>query len=200
MGSWARAVGAGVIVATTVTASSVGAGGRGVRAPLECSRGGGQLFTSSVTAPQQQPAGSTYTLRIDSVPSGVISHTGLYYLHDMATDYILPAGTEVVPGSAHFVQGTGTTNVMPGARVWPERGMLRVMLPAHVDNGSGYTPPSVELQLRVTAAAGASLSLSLAQVRVAARVFLLGDLNTECNPNPRPYVLATTRVTPAPSP
>jgi hypothetical protein len=198
MGSRSRACGLG-IVASLGVASPVGAEST-VRAPLQCSRGpGGQFFTASVTAPSSQPEGSTYTVRIDSVPSGEITHTWLRYVHDMATDYLLPAGTVFVPGSAHFVPRTGTANVLPGARVWHENGLLRVVLPAHVDNGSGYTPPSVELQLRVTAARGARLSLKLAQVRVAANVLLLGDVHTDCNPDPRSYVLATTVVTPAAS-
>ena len=115
----------------------------------------------------------------------------------MATDYLLPAGAQYVQGSAHFVPGTGTANVLEGARVWQEGGMLRVVLPARVENGSRYTPPSVEFQLRVVAARGSRLSLRLAQVRVLANALLLGDQRTECNPNPRSYVLATTLVAPA---
>ncbi len=167
-----------------------------VHVPLECSKGGkGQLFTAAVTAPSAQPEGSTYTVRIDSFGSGEVSHPGLHYIHDMATDYLLPAGAEYVQGSAHFVPGTGTANVLEGARVWQEGGVLRVVLPARVENGSRYTPPSVEFQLRVVAARGSRLSLRLAQVRVLANALLLGDQRTECNPNPRSYVLATTLVT-----
>jgi hypothetical protein len=171
-----------------------------VRGPLDCSRGpDGQFFAALVTAPSTQPEGSTYTVRIGSLPSGEISHMGLYYIHDMATDYLLPAGAVYVPGSAHFVPHTGTANVLPAARVWYDSGLLRVVLPAHVANGSGYTPPSVEFQLRVTAAVGAQLPLRLARVRIAASVFLLGDLLTDCKPDPRSSVLATTLVTPAAS-
>jgi hypothetical protein len=167
-----------------------------VRAPLHCSRGGGQSFTAAVTAPSTQPEGSTYVVRIDSVPSGAIARTGLHYIHDMETDYVLPAGAAYVAGSAHIVPQTGTANVLPGARVSYEGGMLRLVLPAHVENGSGYTPPSVEFQLRVTAANGARLSLRLGQVRVMANALLLGDVRTECNPTPRSNVLATTVVAP----
>ncbi len=183
------------IVAALGLAGRVGFAGT-VRAPLQCSKGGGgTFFTAAVTAPSTQREGSTYTVRIDSFGSGEISHVGLHYIHDMATDYLLPAGAEYVSGSAHFVPDTGTANVRAGARVWYESGMLRVVLPARVDNGSRYTPPSVEFQLRVTAASGSRLSLRLAQVRVVANALLLGDQRTVCNPNPRSYVLATTQVT-----
>jgi hypothetical protein len=184
------------IAGSLVTAGPVPAEST-VRAPLECSRGPDrQFFSAAVTAPSTQPEGSTYTVRIDSVPSGEIKHAGLQYIHDMATDYLLPAGAAYVPGSAHFVPRTGSANVLPGARVWYEGGMLRVVLPAHVANGSSYTPPSVELALKVNAPGGARLSLRLVQVRVVANGLLVGDLLTECNPTPRPYVLTTTQVTP----
>lgn len=197
MGWSSRGVAAAWIVASLSAPTSVGAESI-VRGPLDCSRGpDGQSFATLVTAPSTQPEGSTYTVRLGGLPSGEIKHTGLYYIHDMATDYLLPAGAAYVPGSAHFVPNTGTANVLPAARVWQESGLLRVVLPAHVVNGSGYTPPSVEFQLRVTAAVGAQLPLRLARVRVDAKVFLLGDLRTDCNPDPKSSVLAMTRVTPA---
>jgi hypothetical protein len=200
MGSWSRGLAAAWILGSLATPTSVGAESI-VRGPLDCSRGpDGQSFTALVTAPSTQPEGSTYTVRIGSLPSGEITHIGLYYIHDMATDYLLPAGAVYVPGSAHFVPHTGTANVLPAARVWHDSGLLRVVLPAHVANGSGYTPPSIEFQLRVTGAAGAQLSLRLARVRIAAKVFLLGDVLTDCRPDPRAPVLATTLVTPAVSP
>jgi hypothetical protein len=199
MGSWSRAVAAAWIVGSLAAPTSVGAETT-VRGPLDCSRGPDrQFFTALVTAPSTQPEGSTYTVRIGGAPSGEITHMGLYYIHDMATDYLLPAGAVYLPGSAHFVPRTGTANVLPAARVWYESGLLRVVLPAHVANGSGYTPPSVEFQLRVTAVVGAQLPLRLAGVRIAASVFLLGDLHTDCKPDPRSSVLATTLVTPAAS-
>jgi hypothetical protein len=195
MGPQARAGATAIsIVAALVLAGRVGLAAT-VRAPLQCSQGGaGQVFTATVTAPSTQPQGSTYKVRIDSSGSGEIRHAGLHYIHDMATDYLLPAGTEYVPDSAHFVPETGTANVRAGARVWYEDGMLRVVLPARVENGSRYTPPSVEFQLRVTAASGSRLSLRLGQIRVVANALLLGDKRTECNPNPRSNVLATTLV------
>lgn len=188
-----------LVTASLMTALTVSAENM-VRAPLVCTRGpGGQYFNAAVAVPPTATEGSTYTLRIDSTPSGLISHTGLNYIHEMSTDYVLPAGATYVPGSARFVTATGTTNARPGARVWHDRGVIHVVLPAHIDNGSGYTPPSVELQLQVTAAAGSRLAIQLAQVRVTANVFLLGDLETSCDPNPKPYVLRSTLIVPAAS-
>lgn len=196
MRSRARAGLALAIAGALLTAAPAGLAGT-VRAPLECSHGGGgQFYTATVTAPSTQPEGSTYVVRIDSVPSGAIARTGLHYIHDMETDYVLPSGATYVPGSAHVVPHTGTANVLPGARVGYQNGTLRLVLPARVENGSGYTPPSVEFQLRVTASRGARLSLRLGQVRVVANALLLGDVRTECNPAPRLYVLATTLVAP----
>jgi len=189
------------LVATSLLAAQAVAGGTTVRAPLACTPGAGdQYFTANVTLPAEAVEASTYTVRIDSAPSGTISHTGLRYLHDLATDYVLPRGATYVAGSARIVPGTGTANVTPGARVWHEAGMLHVLLPGTVENGSSYTPPSVEVQLKVAAAAGAKLPVKLSQVRATANVFLLGDMKSSCDPTPKPYVLGTTTVTKAASP
>jgi hypothetical protein len=195
MGSKAGALAfAAASLATAFTAWAVPAA-TVVRAPLACSRGPrDQYYVAAVTVPSVAPEGSTYTLRIDNVSSGVISHVGLRYIHDMSTDYVLPTGTTFVPGSAHFVAHTGSANVLPGARVWHEDGVVHVVLPAHVDNGSSYTPPSLELALKVVAPAGARLSFKLLQIRVTANAFLVGNLETHCDPVPKPLVLGTTLV------
>jgi hypothetical protein len=170
----------------------------GVKVPIVCSRGpSGQTFAAWVSVPSVAAEHATYRVRIDSVPSERLSKTGLNYIHGMWTDYVVPAGARYVEGSAHLVPGTGTANVRAGARVWHDRGTIHMWLPAHVPNGSGYTPPSVEYDLEVLAPAGTSLPLAFARYRVSANVFLLGDLDVTCEPSPRPYPLARTVVTPA---
>jgi hypothetical protein len=169
-----------------------------VRAPLLCSRGpSGQHFDVLLTLPRTAPEASIYSVRIDGVDSGKISHTGLNYIHDMSTDYLLPSGATYVPGSARIVPNTGTANVAAGAYVRHEAGMIRVVLPGHVDSGSSYTPPSVELRLKVAAPAGTALALKLLEYRVTANAFLVGDVLTTCEPSPKPYTLGATLVTAA---
>jgi hypothetical protein len=184
------------VIAWTASLGAAGADARiAVKVPMVCSRGPDtQYFNALVTAPATAAAGSVYTIRIDSVPSAKISGTGLNYLHEMLTDYFLPRGASFVVGSARIVPDTGTENVRAGARVWNEGGFVRIYLPAHVDSGSSYTPPSLEFQVKATASAGTSLPLQFVQHRLTANVFLLGNLHVVCNPNPTPYTIATTRV------
>lgn len=185
-----------LLAATLTTATNLGAATSTVMVPIVCSRGpSGQSFHAVVTMPATQPVGSRFTVRIDSVPSAKLSHTGLNYIFDMATDYVVPTGTTYVDGSARVVPNTGTSNVRPGARAWHDAAGIHTLLPAHVDNGSGYTPPSVEFELEVTAAAGTALALQLGQVRVAANVFLLGDLRTTCTPTAAPRNTIGTTLT-----
>ena len=172
-----------------------------VRAPLVCSRGpSGQRFEAVVTQPPTAAEGSTYTVRVDGAASGTISHFGLNHIRDMATDYLVGAGATYVPGSARIVPGTGTPNVAEHARVTHEAGLVRLVLPDRVESGSSYTPPSIELRLRVDAPAGASLALALREYRVTANAIVVGDLLTTCKPQPTPYPLATTVVTAAAPP
>ncbi len=183
-------------IASALTVSAPLAAGTTVRIPLTCTRGpSGQEHVVGVSAPVSVAAGATYTVRIDGVPSGKISHTGLNYIFDMSSDYALPSGTTYVPGSAHIVPRTGTPNVAGSARVGYEGGMVRIVMPGHVESGSSYTPPSIEFQLKATAAAGATLGLAFSQYRVKANAFLVGDVNTTCDPRPKPYVIANTKVT-----
>lgn len=201
MRSWSWSVGfpVAVLVSALVTSRTAGAP-RAVKVPIKCSRGpSGQSLHVVVTQPSSQATGSRFTVRFDSVPSGTISHTGLNYIFDQATDYLLPPGARYVEGSARIVPDTGTTNVRAGARAWREGATLHVLLPAQIENGASYTPPSVEVELEVTAAAGATLPIKLEQYRVAANVFLLGDLRTTCDPEPAPYTLGTTLVASPPA-
>lgn len=186
--------------ALVTTVTSAAPAPRPVRAPLVCSRGpSAQWFTGVVTMPSSQPEGSIFAVRIDGVSSGKISHAGLNYIHDMATDYLVPAGTSYVKGSARLVPGTGTPNVRGRARAWGDAAGIHVLLPNRVENGSGYTPPSVEFQVEIGAPAGTRLALKLRRYQVTANVFLVGDLHTTCAPNPSPYTIGVTRVDARPS-
>jgi hypothetical protein len=168
-----------------------------VTGPLVCSRGpSAQSFQTVVTMPSSLPAGAVLGVQIDGVPSGKISHMGLNYIHDMTTEYLVPAGTRYVEGSAHLVPGSGTPNVRAGARAWGARGVIHLVLPAHVENGSSYIPPSLAFDAQITAPAGAVVSLKFDRYEVTANVFLLGDLHTVCGPHPRPYTIGVTRVAP----
>ena len=181
---------AGGLVSTTSVA-----GGRAVKAPLVCSRGpSGQAFQAIVTLPAAQATGTRFTVRIDSFSSGKVSHFGLNYIFDMATDYHVPAGTKYVEGSARIVPDTGTANTRSGARVWHDAKGIHQLLPARVENGGSYTPPSLEFQLEVTALAGTELSLKFSRSRVSANVVLLGNIDTTCVPQPAPFTIGRTRT------
>jgi hypothetical protein len=173
-----------------------------VRAPMVCSRGpGGKQFSVALTLPRTAEQSSTYTVRIDGVPSGEISAFGLNHIRDMATDYTIPPGATYVPGSARVIPGTGTPNVATGARVWYEPGLIKMALPGRVESGSSYTPPAIEFQLAASAPAGASLPLDFFEYRVTANAIIVGDVLTVCKPTPKPYPLGATLVTPkAPPP
>ncbi len=166
-----------------------------VRAPLECSRGpGGQTWSAVVTLPEVQASGSRFTVRIDSAPSGTLSYLGLNYITDMTTDWVVGPGARVVEGSVRVVADTGTPNVRPGARAWHDAAGVHLVLPARVEKGDGYTPPSVEIDLEVTAAPGGAVTVLFDRQSVTANAIVIGDLRTVCVPRSRPYVLGTVRV------
>jgi hypothetical protein len=163
---------------------------------LLCSKGpGGARFEFDVTIPSRAEAGSTYEIRIDGVSSRKISHFGLNYLHDMTVEYVLPAGASYVEGSAQFVAGTGTANVLVGRRLTYRRGVLTMLLPGKVENGTDYTPPSVRLQLRAIGAPGDWAWVSFRQYRLTANALLVGDVAVSCDPIPNPYPVGTTLIT-----
>jgi hypothetical protein len=171
--------------------------GTAVTVPLDCNHGpSSQTYRLSITVPDQIAHGERYKIRIDSTPSGTISHTGLNYIRDMTTDFALPAGATYVAGSLRVVPGTGTTNVASTAKVSKVGDLIRFSLPAHVENGGSFTPPSIELEVEATAAAGAKLAVKFSQYRVTANAIFVGDVDTTCNPKPQPYALATTTVIP----
>jgi hypothetical protein len=175
--------------------------GAAVTAPMTCSRGpGGASFHTAVTMPASLPTGSTFTVRIDGVSSGTISHFGLNYIYGITIDYLLPTGTRYVEGSARIVPDTGTENVRPGARAWRDAAGIHMTLPARVDNGSSYTPPSMEFAVTIEAAAGKVVALQFDHYEVMASAMFVGTVSTTCEPNPKPYALAQLRVTPATTP
>lgn len=166
-----------------------------VRCPMVCSRGpSGQRFEAVVTMPTVAQRGSILAVRIDAKSSGKISNSGLNYIHDMSTDYLIPSGASYVAGSAQIVPETGTKNVRPHARVWHDAGKVHLVLPGRVENESHYTAPSIAFELKVGAAPGSLLALKFEHYEVVANVFLLGELRSRCDPQPKPYTLAVTRV------
>jgi hypothetical protein len=178
------------------TASAAGAGTTTrVTGPMACTRGpSGQRFDIVVSAPPSVPEGTVYTVRLDGTASGKLTGTGLNYLHDMSTSYMVPAGSTYVPGSARVVPGSGSENVRAAARATHEGGVVRLTLPARVAKGDEYTPPSLEFQVKA-GAAGASLSVGFLEHRLQVNAFLVGDLQVVCAPAPTPFPLAVTRVT-----
>jgi|SRR5579859_4875326 len=163
--------------------------------PIECSHGpAGQHQEVAITSPASVRPGQTYTVRIEEGPSGKISYTGLHYIFDMSYDWLIPSGTRLIEGSAHVVPNTGTPNVRPGARVFRTGDSVRLVLPAHVEDGSSYTPPAFEFELIVTATPGATLRHAFSQYRVTANAFLVGNVETTCQPVPQPFTASVTRV------
>jgi hypothetical protein len=164
--------------------------------PLLCSKGpSGTLFQFDVTIPSRAEAGSTYEIRIDGVNSRKVSHFGLNYLHDMTVEYILTPGASYVEGSAQFVAGTGTANVLVGRRVTYHGGVLTIVLPGKVENGTDYTPPSVRLRLVASGSPGDWAWVAFKQYRLTANAFLVGDVAVSCDPTPKPYPVGTTLIT-----
>jgi hypothetical protein len=167
--------------------------------PLVCTKGpSDQKHQVAVTAPASAAQGSTFHVRIDGMNSGKISHVGLNYIFDMGYEWVIPRGTQLVAQSARIVPGTGSENVRKGARVAHKGSVVSVILPARVENGSNYTPPSFEFDLKVTAPAGETIAQAFKGYRVTANAFLVGDVYTTCDPKPKPFPVATTKVEAAP--
>lgn len=168
-----------------------------VRLPMTCSRGpGDQWFQATVSMPPTSTQGSTITVRIDSNPSGRVSHLGLHFLHGMRTDYRISAGAQLVDGSLRLVPGTGTPNVTASARLWRDGSGVHLLLPAQVANGASFTPPSVTFDLRVDATSPAQVFVEFTHYEVMADVVILGDIRTTCDPRSRPAMIGATRVVP----
>lgn len=183
----------GLVVLAALTMASAAAR---VTLPLVCDKGpSGQRFDVGVTVPSSVEAGAVYTIRLDGSNSGKISHLGLNYLHDMTVEYVLPAGTSYVEGSARLVAGTGTPNVLAGPRLWHHAGIVTMRLPGKVDNGTDYTPPSITLQVRAVGAPGSSAVLGFKHFQLQANAFLVGDVAVSCDPAPKPYPIGATLIT-----
>ncbi len=166
--------------------------------PIECTKGpSDQKHKVFVSVPATTTVGSTIKVRIDGVNSGKISHTGLNHIFDMGYEWGVPKGTELVEGSLKIIPGTGTENVRKGARVGHKGGVISMLLPARVESGGNYTHPSMEFELKVTAAAGPKISQVFRRYKVTANAFIVGDVKTTCDPRPKPYHLAATKVEPA---
>jgi hypothetical protein len=166
--------------------------------PLNCSHGpSGQQQNVTIAAPTSVVEGATYTVRVDGANSGKISHSGLNYIFDMSYEWLVPTGARYVEGSARIVPNTGTENVRPGARVTQASGVVTMVLAARVDDGANYTPPAFEFELAATAPAGSTITQTFARYGVTANAFLVGNVKTVCEPIPRPFPVAATRVEPA---
>jgi hypothetical protein len=190
---WARRT---ALAVSLVVLAAIGgpAGAESVAPLLVCSRGpGGQRFHAGVTAPSHADAGSIYSVRIDGVDSGEISNLGLNFIHDMTVDYLLPAGA-YVDGSAQIVAGTGTANVRAGAGLSSRGGTLEMVLPAKVENGTRYTPPSMQFQLRAIGPPGSPVVVSFSRFRLRANAIVVGDVDVSCEPTPKPYPVGTTLI------
>ncbi|HEY3595071.1 MAG TPA: hypothetical protein VGL13_14400 [Polyangiaceae bacterium] len=182
------------LVATGMFAGSTARAGR-VVIPLLCSRGKGEHnYEVSLTAPAQVAPGAVFTVRVDGASSGTISHPALRYVHDMTYEYVVPSGTSYVEGSARLIGGTGSPNVRAGARVYHGDDVITLFLPARVEDGSSYTPPTFEFQLRALASPGTDIAHSFAAYRITANAIVVGDLKASCDPTPKPYPVAITRV------
>jgi hypothetical protein len=183
------ALGAGFVVLAAICGP---AGAESTAPPLVCSQGpAGQRFHAGVTMPAQAEAGSIYAVRIDGVSSGKVTHFGLNYIHDMTVDYVFPASA-YVEGSAQLVPGTGTANVIAGANLSYGAGLLEMNLPGKVGDGSQYTPPSVQFQLRASGAPGSPTRVSFSRFRLRANAIVVGDVDVSCEPTPKPYPIGTT--------
>jgi hypothetical protein len=181
-------------IATLLVPFDASAGTK-VTGPLDCTRGpSGQMFHVIVTMPSQVEEGARFAVRVDGVGSGTISHTGLRYIHDMTSDYLIPSGTVLVPGSLKIVPKTGSANVAGSASIAKVGNVIRLTLPGHVENDSSYTSPSFELELEPKSAVGSKVVFQFSSYHVMAKAFIVGDVETTCTPKPQPFTLATATI------
>jgi len=170
-----------------------------VSVPLVCSGGPNFTYRAVVSMPTSAASGSTITVRIDSGFSEKLSHGGLNFMHHVVTDYVIPQGASYVDGSARVVAGTGTSNARVGARAWHDARGIHMALPARIDNGTEYSPPTLEFSLRVDGPPGTRLPLRFGHYEVTANVFLLGDLHMACDATPKVATMGELEVV-SPSP
>lgn len=197
MGTWSKAA-AGAIVAVSMSWAAVPSAGTNVTVPLTCNKGpSGQVCRVNVNLPSTVEEGATFTVRIDGNNSGKISHTGLKYIYNMTTELRLPDNASYVAGSGRIVPDTGSANARPGARVTQSGRTIAMVLPAHIEDGQDFTPPSFEFKLTATGTAGSKIVQKFNQYRVTANAIIIGDVQTVCDPNPKPYSIGTTTITAA---
>jgi hypothetical protein len=166
-----------------------------LRIPLHCTRGpADQERRVAIAVPAAARTGALYRVRVEGTDSGPISHFGLNYIYDMTDEWLVPAGARYVEGSARVVPGTGSENVRPGARAFHQGNAIVMAMPARVDSGSSYTPPSFEFVLQATALPGATILQTFDRFTVKANAFLVGDIAAVCEPSPRPFPVAVTKV------
>lgn len=188
----------GILLGTATEGSA--AGTRAV-IPIACSHGPeDQKHQAVVTVPDSAAPATVFKVRVDGVDSGKISHTGLNYIFDMTYEWMVPPGTAIVDGSARIVPNTGTANVRGGARISVKGNVVQMVLPAHVEDGSRYTPPSFEYELKVQAAAGTTVSQKFKSYRVMANAVVIGNVETTCDPKPRPFPVGKTKIEKAEAP
>lgn len=184
---------AAALLAASALVAAAPADAGSMSIPLVCTKGpDGQSYQIAPQVPASAQAGSTYWVQIDGVSSGKISQTGLNYIFDMSYDYLLPSGARYVDGSAQIVAGTGSENARKGAKITHRNGIVTMTLPAHVDEGSAYTPPSFKLQL-TAGAGGSAAKIAFKQYRVTANAFIVGDVHASCDPTPSPFTVGTTK-------
>jgi hypothetical protein len=113
----------------------------------------------------------------------------------MSVDYVLPAGVAYVEGSARLVPGTGTPNVLEGARVFRRGGIVTMILPGRVANGTDYTPPSFSVKVRATGSPSEAAVVAFNRYELKANAFLVGEIAVTCDPTPKPYPVGATMIT-----
>lgn len=179
-------------IAVTAVLGVADGGPSAHRIPLECSRGKKhQIYEAAVAFAPQTQLGSRFTVRIDGASSGKLQNKGLKYIFDMTTDFRLAGPASIIAGSPRILPDTGSANVREGARIWSDSREIHLQLPAHVEKGDAYTPPSIEFDVDASGAKGAEFEIQFDRYWLRVRAVLLGELKTVCNPTPRPYTLAT---------
>ena len=83
----------------------------------------------------------------------------------------------------------------PGAHVWHDGNGIHLILPTHIANGSTYTPPSVELRLRVNGPPRGNIQIKFVHYAVTVNVVVLGDVHATCAPAGGPHPIGTIQVT-----
>ncbi len=165
--------------------------GAWVQTPMSCTRGGDSRYLAFVTAPSTVKPGERFTVRLASANSGKLDNRGLHYIHDMTTELGIVGGEAV---EARAVPESGSANARAGAAARLEGQKVRFVIPAHIEKGSDYTPPTLELTLRAPETPGAIISIHFQRYEVSANAFLVGDVQSSCLPKPGPFTVVRIQV------